>query len=439
MPGAWGAYRAARENALALIPEAAYHEPTLRGGRARRGWLMVSDPHWVEHVLKRQEPNYPKSDIILRMLRPTRGQSIFTASGRRWRWQHRAMVPVFQHRNLEALSPAMTLAAEAASTRLARAADLDSVTDVHPEMVVTALDAICEAVLSGGENLDRAGLSEAVSGYIETVARVSLLDLLGAPGWVPRPARLLDRYAPRMDRIIDAVIARRLNNSVGGRQDLLDLMIDATDPKRGRAMTRTELRNNLLIMIVAGHETTALALSWALYLLAFDRTAQFRARTEAQEVLGQRAATAEDVPRMPFVTQVLNEALRLYPPAGLLTRQAREPDRIDGQHVGPGTLVTLPLYAMHRHRALWRDPDAFDPDRFGPGGDAPSHRYAFLPFGGGPRICIGMGFAMMEAQIVLSTLLARFDFSLVPETRPEPQLILTLRPAGGVPLRIKRL
>ncbi|MFV0386430.1 cytochrome P450, partial [Paracoccus sp. (in: a-proteobacteria)] len=184
--------------------------------------------------------------------------------------------------------------------------------------------------------------------------------------------------------------------------------------------------------IVAGHETTALTLAWALYLCAFDPRVQERAAAEARGVLGGRVARPDDIPAMPYIARVVNETLRLYPPAAFLSRTALAADQLCGREVRRGDTIMLPIYALHRNHVLWDRPDSFDPDRF----ETTPDRYAFLPFGAGPRICIGAGFAMQEAIIVLSTLLARFRFEAIPGRAPEPRLILTLRPHGGVWLNV---
>ena len=215
--------------------------------------------------------------------------------------------------------------------------------------------------------------------------------------------------------------------------DFLDLLLDAQDPETCRAMTRSELRDNLLTFILAGHETTALALAWALYLCAFDPVVQERAADEARAALGERAATAADLAALPQTMRIVNEALRLYPPAAFLSRTAQASDTLCGREIRPGDTVMLPIYALHRHHLLWERPDAFDPGRFL---NAPN-RYAFLPFGAGPRICIGASFALQEAVIILSTLLARFRFERIPGREPQPRMILTLRPHGGVWLTVR--
>ena len=190
------------------------------------------------------------------------------------------------------------------------------------------------------------------------------------------------------------------------------------------------LRDPLLTFIGAGHETPALSLSWSLYLCAFDQAVQDQARDEAQSVLGGRAASGEDVARLPFIRQIVDEAMRLYPPAGIVSRTAQKADELCGREIRPGDTVMIPIYALHRNALLWEDPDAFRPERFADRKAVP--RYAYLPFGDGPRICIGASFAIQEAVIILATLLSRFRFTPVAGRDPDPVMIITLRPDGGV-------
>ena len=217
--------------------------------------------------------------------------------------------------------------------------------------------------------------------------------------------------------------------------DLLDLLLAGEDPKTARKMTTAELRDNLLTFIVAGHETTALTLSWALYLCAFDQGVQDAARAQAKTVLGDRAASAADIARLPLIRQIVDETLRMYPPAAFLSRTAQAADTLCGREIRPGDTVILPIYALHRHHLLWPDPDRFDPARFAD--PKAIERFAYLPFGDGPRVCIGANFALQEAVIILATLLARFRFSAIAGRAPKPVMILTLRPEGGVWLGVE--
>ncbi|QIE55188.1 cytochrome P450 [Pikeienuella piscinae] len=423
--------RKARRNVLEIVPALAYRQPMLSGVTVKR-WHMVMDPGALERVLKDRVESYPKSPVTKRLLKPAIGDSLFNAEGAHWRWQRRAAAPVFAHRHLVALAPVMTAAAARSARRIGDEMSARGRIDAYEQMIAATFDVICDVALSGRETLDRDAVSTAISSYMETVGRVSLLDVLSVPTWVPRPATVFRRKSSDLRPLMDRVIAARAD--APPREDLMDLMRFAEDPESGRKMTPAELRDNMLAFIVAGHETTALALSWALYLLAIDPAAQERARTEARAALGDGPAEAAHLPALTYVGQVLEEAMRLYPPAAFLARIALDDDRLCGRPIAAGDILMLPIYALHRHHMLWDDPDAFDPDRFAPEAAKSRHRYQYLPFGAGPRICIGMGFALMEAKLILATLLAKWRFA--PDgPAPEPAMNLTLRPRGGVGLR----
>ena len=433
--GVWGSFRTARRNLLGLIPEIATRQPIVSGRTGKR-WHMVMDPEANRRILKDAVEDYPKSDVTNLILAPAIGQSLFIAEGQHWHWQRRAAAPAFSPRNVQALAPVMTAAAERAAGRIA--AQAGRAADLHQEMVAATFEVISDVTFSGSEAFDRAAVHRAIDAYIAQTARVSFLDIVGAPMWVPRPGRLTSGPAMReMKRVADMAIEGRRQSGPRHPPDLLDLLLDGEDPETRRRMNTAELRDNLLTFIVAGHETTALTLAWALYLLAFDEGVQDRARTEAAGILGDRAATAADLPALPYLRQIVDESLRLYPPAAFLSRTARKPDRLCGREVRPGDTVMLPIYALHRNHLLWRDPDRFDPSRFA---DARAiDRFAYLPFGAGPRICIGASFALQEAVIILATLVARFRFRRVAGRTPDPVLILTLRPEGGVWLEVERI
>lgn len=430
--GVIGSLRVARRNLLELIPEIATRAPMVSGWTGAR-WHMVMEPGALRRILKDRVGDYPKSLVTKLILGPAVGKGLFVAEGAEWLWQRRAAAPAFAPRNVEALAPVMTAAAAAASARLAAAPGRAA--DMHQEMVAATFEVISDVTFSGDEGLDRRAIHRAIDAYIAQTAKLSVLDIFGLPGWVPRPARLISGPVVRnLKHHADAAIAARRRAGPRPVPDLLDLLSAAQDPETGRRMTPGELRDNLLTFIVAGHETTALTLAWALYLCAMDPAVQARARTEAQAALGTRAACTADLPALPLARCIVEESLRLYPPAGMLSRTAQKPDRILGREIRPGDTVMLPIYALHRHHALWSDPDRFDPDRFAD--PARIDRFAFLPFGAGPRICIGAGFAMQEAIIILATLLARHRFAPIAGREPRPEMILTLRPAGGIWLQV---
>jgi cytochrome P450 len=425
--GILGSLAAGRRNVLELVPEIATHAPILSGTTGKR-WHMVMEPGALREILRDRVQDYPKSVVTKLILEPAIGNSLFNAEGHEWLWQRRTAAPVFSHRNIAALGPVMSAAAERASAKMG-----EGVVDVFDAMVTATFEVISDVTFSGGEGFDRAAIHRAIETYIAQTAKISLLDILGAPAWVPRPGRVMAGAEMRaMKQVADAAIAGR-RGKPRAVPDLLDLLMAGADPESGRQMDPAELRDNLLTFIVAGHETTALTLGWALYLCAHEPEVQEAARQEAQGVLGARVAEAADLPALPRVRAIIDEALRLYPPAAFLSRTAQKPDRLLGREIRRGDTVILPIYALHRHHDHWERPDAFDPSRFAAGGPRP----AWLPFGDGPRICIGAAFAVQEAVIILATLLARHRFALTARL-PKPVMILTLRPEGGVRLRVER-
>jgi len=418
----------ARRNVLSIIPEIAVKQPMVSGKMGKR-WHMVMDPTAIREILLDRVDGYPKSLVTKNLLRPAIGDSLFIAEGAHWRWQRRAVAPAFSHRNMLNLSPIMTAAAQRSADRIVAAGP--RAINMLDEMVTATFDVISDVTFSGGDGFDRGAVHRAIDDYIAEAGKLSLFDILGLPDWLPRPGRAMSGRALKdMKRIADGAIDARAERGPSDTPDLLDLLLDGTDPKTKRQMNTAELRDNLLTFIVAGHETTALTLSWALYLMGFDQAVQQKARAEAQTVLQGRAATGADVENLPYIRQIIDETLRLYPPAGVISRTAQRNDTLCGREVRPGDTVMVPIYALGRHQQLWDQPDVFDPDRFK---DRKAiDRYAYLPFGDGPRICIGASFAQQEAVIILATLLSRFRFTPVAGKSPEPVMILTLRPEGGV-------
>jgi cytochrome P450 len=426
--GIWKSLNAARENVLSIIPDIATKQPMVSGKTGKR-WHMVMDPQAIRRIMLDRLDDYPKSIVTKNLLKPAIGNSLFIAEGAHWRWQRRAAAPVFSHRNVMNLAPIMTAAADRSVARIATAGP--HAVNFLDEMVTTTFDVISDVTFSGDGSFDRDGVHHAIDAYIAEAGKISLFDILGFPDWVPRPGRILSgKGLKEMKRVADQAIEARAIRGPEGVPDLLDLLLEGEDPDTQRQMNTAELRDNLLTFIVAGHETTALTLAWSLYLCAFDGDVQDRARAEVQSVLQGRSATGADVAKLPFVRQIIDEALRLYPPAAMVSRTARSQDELCGREIKPGDTVILPIYALHRNALLWDNPDAFRPDRFA---DRKSvSRYAYLPFGDGPRICIGASFALQEAVIILATLLSRFRFTPIKGRDPKPVMILTLRPEGGV-------
>lgn len=434
----WGLFKSlaeARRNVLSIIPDIATRQPMVSGKTGKR-WHMVMDPGAIREVLLDRLDDYPKSLVTKNLLKPAIGESLFIAEGAHWRWQRRAAAPVFSHRNVMNLSPIMSAAAERAVARIDAAGP--RAVNMLDEMVTTTFDVIGDVTFSGGDTFDRDKVHGAIDDYIAEAGKISLFDVLGFPDWVPRPGRLMSGAALKeMKSMADSAIEARAQRGNEGVPDLLDLLLEGVDPKTKRQMSTAELRDNLLTFIVAGHETTALTLSWAMYLVGFDPKVQERARAEVQQVLRGRACTGDDVENLPYIRMIIDETLRLYPAAGIISRTAQKNDTLCGREIRPGDTVMIPIYALGRNQLLWEDPDRFDPERFA---DRKAiDRYAYLPFGDGPRICIGASFALQEAVIILATLLSRFEFTPVAGKEPKPVMILTLRPEGGVWMTAKPL
>lgn len=434
----WGPIKslmAARRNILEIIPKAATLQPIVSGRTGSVRWHMVMEPKAIGRILKENLDNYPKSDITKNILEPAIGDSLFIAEGAHWRWQRRAASPVFTHRNIANLAPIMSAAAEATCARLDNSG---GVADLFEEMVAATFEVISNVTFSGSGAMGGAEVHHAIDRYIDQTARVSFLDIIGVPTWVPRPSRMFQPNAlKKMKKIADDAIENRRKHGAKPVPDLLDLLLVGEDPETKRQMNKAELRDNLLTFIVAGHETTALTLSWALYLCAFDQQVQDKLCTEAQSVLQGRVATAEDCDALPYTEQVIKETLRMYPPAAFVSRTAQADDVLCGREIRHKDTVMLPIYALHRHHDLWKNPDQFDPERFAD--RYKPERYSYLPFGDGPRICIGAQFAMIEAKIILATLISKFKFERIEGKDPKPVMVLTLRPEGGVPLKVTRL
>ena len=428
--------RAARRNVLEIIPALSYRQPIV-SGRLGATWHMVQDPGALRRIFLDKVDNYPKSEVMLRMLRPAVGNSLFTSEGEAWRWQRRAVAPVFAQRHVVALAPLMTATAERAATRLSRSGRS---AEILSEMLSATFDVICEVALSGREHFDADAYGAAITRYFETVGRASLLDFLRVPDWMPRPGAILGRGAVKtMHAMVSRAIEDRRCYGQAMGEDLLDHMLAAEDPESGRRMSATDLLHNMQFFIVAGHETTALALSWSLLLLAVHPEEQERARAEATSALGRLPAGAEHLEAAPYVKQVIEEAMRLYPPVGLLARNVRSSDQLCGRAISPQDTVFIPIYALHRHQLWWDRPDEFSPENFFPEAVRDRDRYVYVPFGAGPRVCVGANFAMMQAQIILTTLLARFRFSPGPGPLPTPTMLMTVRPTPGVRLLVEQI
>jgi cytochrome P450 len=436
--GVLGRIAALRRNPLEIWTRAHYERPVMVGWTVFGHRAVVSDPAGVRRVFLDNVANYRKDDLQLRLLRPGLGNGLLTADGEEWRAQRRSLAALFTPRQVTAFAEAMAEATRQGVERLRQGGDR---IDMSHEMARLTLETLEHTLFSSGLGRNAGEFQQAVTRYFNTIGRVDILDLIGLPQFLPRLGRRKGRATVEwFGKAVDDIIgARRRLIAAGGSvpRDLLTLLLEAQDPETGRGMPEQDLRANIVTFIGAGHETTANALTWTLYLLS--QSPHWRARVEAESDARLQAGPIDTLAeRMPVTKAVLEEALRLYPPAGILTRTAINADEIGGQHIRAGTLVTVSPFLLHRHRTLWERPDEFDPNRFLGVNRDRIDRFAYIPFGAGSRVCIGMGFALQEAIIVLAHLTRAFRFDLAEGHVVHPVQRITLRPQGGMPMIVRR-
>ncbi len=423
-------------NYIETIPRSAYEQGVTDLGRTRRDIILVAEPDLIGEILVGKAEALLRDPVTRRAFAPAIGaNSIFLAEDAEWRWQRRAVAPIFRPETLQSFVPIFSAMAQRQVERW-RAGGRTQQVDAAAAMTRTTFDIIVDALLGGTANLDAESFGRALTQSFNTIPWQIIYVLFSLPEWLPYPGR---RRALRardfLRRDLTRIVANR-RAMPSAQPDLLDSLLVARDPETGRTMRDEEVVNNLLTFIIAGHETTAVALSWTLWLLAKDRASQQRVFDEVAAVAADAMVAASHIEQLPFCRQVIQEAMRLYPPAPGIGREARAAFELGGRPIEPGTRIHIPVFAVHRNVQLWDNPNAFDPDRFTAEAVKARSRYAYLPFGGGPRICIGAGFAMLEAAAILATLVRAFRFAPVPGHTPKPVARVTLRPAGGMPLLV---
>jgi cytochrome P450 len=400
--------------------------------------VFLTDPELIEDVLVKRADLFVRDRFSSRAMRSILDpSSMFLSEGADWRWQRRAVAPAFRYENLLALTPVFVQCANAQLDEWRRARR-DEAVDVTKAMTRTTIHVIQTAVLGAPDVLAREDFLEALKTGFEGLPWQEVLAFLRLPSYFPHPGAGGARSAVAflMAEMKRAVAARRAA-APSDRKDILGLLLSARDAETGRVMNDVELTSNLYTFIAAGHETTAMALSWALWLLAKDQASQDRLREEAIRIAGDRDMTADDVEALVFTRQTLQETMRLYPPVTFIGRQALEDTTIGPHAISRKAQILVPLWSLHRNSRLWEDPMGFDPDRFAPEKTKARHAFAYLPFGGGPRICIGMNFALLEMTAILATLVRAFRFREAPGFRPRLAPNITLRPDPGLSLLIE--
>ncbi|KMO10298.1 cytochrome P450 [Methylobacterium indicum] len=433
--GPWRFLSTVVRNPLEAWPETIYREPVYTSTVLGNSSLFVMAPNLIRRVMVDEADAFEKSEVLRRALSPALGDAILTADGGRWRWQRRAAAPIFRAERIRSFVPAMIAAAERTRDALAAAPGVE--VDIAQTMMRTTFEIIVETMLPGASGIDAARVERGITDYLESTSWVVALTLLRAPAWLPFPGRAkAERAKTYLRDELLRLAAEGRRTGTEGRNDLLSLLLAARDPETGQAMDDRDVADNLLTFVTAGHETTALALTWALYLLSHHPESEALIAAEVEAATAGGPLAPEHVDALPYTRQVILEAMRLYPPVPVVVRAALRDVDLDGIPVKAGTPITIPIYAVHRHAALWDEPERFDPARFAPEAAKARDRYAYLPFAAGPRICIGMGFALSEAVAILAVLVRSLRFSLRPGTLPVLKQRITLRPSEGMPMRV---
>jgi cytochrome P450 len=425
--------RLVRDNTLATYPPEAFDEDLIAGRLLWRRRFIVNTPSGIRHVLLDNAANYRKSELTRRLLEPGLGRGLLTSEGETWRRHRRIMAPAFDRRCIESYAPIITAVAGDLLNRW-DALPAGSEVDLGAAMMHTTLHIISRAMFSANSD-EIVDIVERGVGRYQTAVRPNLLDLLGLPAWLTKlflfrraGAAVFSEFDKTVDKLIDS--RARDDGSGGQAKDLLARLVAARDAETGGGMTAKEVRDEVVTIFMAGHETTAQALTWTWYLLSLHPAIEAKLHAELREVLGGLTPQYEDIAKLRYTRMVIEESMRLYPPAHTMAREPIAPDEVLGHRIPVGSIVLIAPWLLHRKASLWPEPHRFDPERFA----TEPPRFTYIPFGAGQRICIGAAFAMTEAILLLAMIAQRYRFKLKEGHPIEPQGLITLRPRYGMPM-----
>jgi cytochrome P450 len=394
-------------------------------------FYLLSHPDLIEYVLVEKDRNFTKTKILKRNSRLL-GEGLLTSQGEFWRRQRRLAQPAFHRKIINAYGEVMTNFAE----RSLESWRAGQTVDVHEEMTRLTLEIVAKCLFDADVGVEAKDVGRAMKVALEDFS--SQRRLIRIPKNIPTPHNLrFERAARRLDAIVNAIIKERRKSHEEDRGDLLSMLILAED-ESGERMTDKQLRDEVMTLFLAGHETTANTLAWTFHLLSSYAAAEAKLAEELERVLGGRTPTMADLPRLPYVERVIKESMRLYPPAWVMGREAVGECEVGGYRMPAGTAALMSQWVVHRDPRYHRDPQRFDPDRWTAEYEERLPRFAYFPFGGGPRQCIGAGFAMTEARLVLAAVAQRFRMELVPGQRVEPYASITLRPKEGIRMTLAK-
>jgi unspecific monooxygenase len=424
------------QNALLAFPPQALEEEVVVRRFFGRRQIILNRPAGIQHVLIDNPGNYRRTAATVRMLRPLLGKGLLLSEGEDWKYQRRTVAPALAPRTIPLLARHI---AQVTGTLIAElAASSECSFDLLTEMQFLALEIAGRSMFSVAMDRYGAEMRDLIMRYAEHLGRPTLFDLL-LPLAIPTPRDLARRRVRRrwVDLIGRIIADRRAVPHGTAPADLFDLISTTRDPETGRGFSGERLLDQIATLITAGHETTAVALFWALYLLAGAPEIQERLAAEVAPLDLDPDRAAEALPKLIYTRAVVHETLRLYPPAFTLVRQARQADNAGGITVSAGAIIFISPWVLHRHRRLWVEPEVFDPARFLPGAPPPD-RFAYMPFGIGPRVCVGAQFALTEATQVLASLIQAFHIERADDDSVEPIAIVTTQPDHPPLFRLQR-
>jgi len=419
-------------NPLLVVPQAVYEQDFVRlGGSTPVAW--VTEPNLIKAVLLDQRDKFQKLAQI-RILGPLLGKGILTSEGADWKWQRQSSAPMFRHQELMTFVPGFVRATQHLIEKWRRQPS-GSTHEIERDMTRVTFDVISATLLPTADATIGPAIEGSAGLFQKAGSWAQLYAIANAPKWLPRPGRKAQREAIRMLRSSVAAMLRE-REGAPSRDDLMHRLMQAKNPETGAPMNEDQLIDNLLTFYLAGHETTAKALTWTLYILARSPEWTTALKDEVARVTGGNALTAQHIDKLSLTQQVIKESMRLFPPVPIMSRQAVADTSLGGHQITAGTSIVIPIYALHRHKKRWSNPELFDPMRFAPEKEAAISRYQYMPFGAGPRICIGMAFAMIEATAMLATMLQAARFEFAGQQDPWPIARVTLLPKGGMPIKV---
>jgi cytochrome P450 len=424
-----------RRDPLAFLAgAAAEYGPVVRVRIANQYLFQINDAGAVQTVLQEKYRSYVKGRVFEPM-RLLLGNGLATSEGSFWLRQRRLMQPEFHRQRIAAFAETMVSLTEALTESWAPSAELGKTLDVADEMTGLTMRIIAETMFGTVSLGEEHAVSEAITLLLEEIKFRYDVPFYPSLRWPTPRNRRAKKAMAQIDEAMDRIIDERRRGEPRG--NLLDMLMAVRDADTGEGMTDRQLRDEVVTIFTAGHETTAVLLTWTFYLLATHLEVEARVRAELAEVLPGRLPTFQDVPRLVYMRRVLDETLRMYPPAWITNRECLEEDELCGFRIPAGSFIAISPWVIHRLPHYWPDPDHFDPDRFLPERSAARPKFAYLPFGGGPHQCIGNQFALTEAALVLATIFQRYKLALPEGAAVAPSAKTSLRPDGGLPMRIE--